>query len=66
MGVGIGVLVDRRCAGRCSHVGIVGAEGEGIRLDYWGRVGLVVVDSIAAKEGGRETVEVVEERIVEL
>ena len=66
MGVEIGVLVGRRCGGQCSHVGVVGAEGGGSRLDCWERVGLAVVGSIAVKGGDRETVEVVEERIVEL
>ena len=64
--MGTVVLVGRRCGGQCWRVGVGRVEVGDSRLGCWGKVGLAVVGSIAGREGGRETVEVVEGRIVEL
>lgn len=66
MEAGTGVLVGRRCGGRCWRVGVEGAEVGDNRYGCWGRVGLAVVGSIAGREVGREMVEAVEGKIVVL
>ena len=60
------MLVGRRCGGRCWRVGVEGAEVGDNCHGCWERVELAVVDSIAGREVGREMVEVVEGKIVEL